>query len=189
MQIIPTLIITSSSIGEEVFNKFRTDLITNYGERSAELMMKKCSMLTISGDLFFENEKKEILLRNELSENHKNFTVSEYFQHYTKYSEEIFGIINNSISRIRDTEVTLQLNHELYVEDGHFKTNIIVLLPLYKPAESTLLTFLISGVFKKLGVVDFHFNVIGLLPELETDLTSAEITNYQIRTYTCITEC
>jgi len=184
MKINPTLLITSSHIGEEVFLSYLRDLDETYGVQGMQLISEKLGLLQLDDNLSLRDNDSNILIQYNQE---ANWNAPDFWQEFER-SKDLF----NNILRDKENSLKSLLNNNILKADynitvGNF-LNILVILPTYKLSDSVLLTWLLDNFSKRKGQINTNLYFVGLLPEIETGSIKKVAGSYQ-RTFACLTEC
>ena len=184
MKINPTLLITSSHIGEEVFLSYLNDLNETYDDSGVKLISEKLGLLQLDENLSLKDDDGKILMQyNQESK----WLGADYWNEFQKNDEEFRSILRDKENATKTLQNNSELKTNYDISVGN-TLNILVVFPTYKLAESVFLTWLLNNFSKKNNLSNSNLYFIGLLPEVEESLTKNDPTAYQ-RTFACISEC
>jgi|LSQX01.3.fsa_nt_gb hypothetical protein len=180
-----TVLVSIPTITENLIDELNKELLLTYGKDHANLLMRKIAPISIDDDCKICFGNCNSFIKTEANKNKWDITTLwGELNKIEKNIRELFGQSIDSISKgVDDLDIKRNLP-EIEIADN---INILVILPLYKPSQSTFLPFLLHEVFFNLGIPGYNYHIIGLLPDLEEVEPNDE--NYYIRTYACLSEC
>jgi C1A family cysteine protease len=183
MNIKRTLLISSSSVADELVKNFRTDLEISFGKKYADLLLNKFAAITFRDGNKIENDRNGEFV--EIEKPSDSWNIPFLWKSFDNKSGELESLIKTALELISlgEDDIELKKDRKTNIDDN---INILVILPIYKPFESVFLPFIIQNILFRLGIPGFNYHIIGLLPDLE-DFEDIRLPS--ARAYASITEC
>ena len=149
-----TVLVSIPTITENLIDELNKELLLTYGKDHAKLLMRKIAPISIDDDCKICFGNCNSFIKTEANKNKWDITTLwGELNKIEKNIRELFGQSIDSISKgVDDLDIKRNLP-EIEIADN---INILVILPLYKPSQSTFLPFLLHEVIFNLGIPGYN---------------------------------